>query len=127
MTINQKQKGNRGERNFSNFLSSHGYAARRSAQFCGQSGEAADIVCKQLKDWFIEVKHVEKLNLPRAFEKAEKEGAQTQRKPLVAHKRNHTPWLITITAEDFLSLLGDAGALDGNVGGLTSPPSTAAA
>lgn len=41
--VNGKQKGSRGEREAAKLLVSLGYEARRTQQFCGNSGDSADL------------------------------------------------------------------------------------
>lgn len=63
------------------------------------------MICEELKNLHQEVKFVENLNLIKATEQAERDGAG---KPwVVAHKKNRTPWLVTMNAELFFRLLRD--------------------
>ena len=55
--INSKDKGARNEREIANILKDHGYDARRTAQYCGNTGDASDVV--GLDGFHIEVKHQE--------------------------------------------------------------------
>ena len=41
---NSKQKGSSGEREVAHILQRHGYDARRTAQYCGNTGDASDVV-----------------------------------------------------------------------------------
>jgi len=97
--MNSNQKGKVGEREFAKVCREHGYDARRSQQYCGANGDA-DVV--GLPGIHIEVKRVERLNI---------EGAMSQSKadakaviPIVAHRKNHCEWLITMTAEDWFNM-----------------------
>lgn len=102
--INSKQKGARGEREFRDFLKEHGYEARRTQQYCGASGDAADIVCEELGAYHFEVKRTEKINVYTALKQAigdAKEG----RVPVVAHRRNKEDWVIIMRGEDLLKLV----------------------
>lgn len=59
MAINSKRKGSVGELEVVNYLKDKGIQARRTAQYCGKTGDASDIVIEDnhpLKDWHIEVK-----------------------------------------------------------------------
>ena len=58
---NSKDKGKRFERDIANYLKEHGFDARRSAQYCGNTGDAADVV--GLPGFHIECKHQEKMHL----------------------------------------------------------------
>jgi len=104
MPINSKQKGARGEREFSDFLKAHGYEARRTQQYCGASGDAADIVCVGLEQFHFEVKRTEKLNVYTAMKQAinDSKGAKI---PVVVHKRNREDWLVVMRAEDFMGII----------------------
>jgi Holliday junction resolvase len=100
--MNSRQKGARGEREWAEVLRSNGFEARRGQQFSGGT-DSPDVVCTELPFHF-EVKRVESLNLQSACEQASRDSGG---KPwVVAHKKNRTPWLITISAETFFQLLG---------------------
>ena len=101
---NGKQKGKRGELEFSRFCIGEGYKARRTAQYCGNTGEAADIV--GLPGIHIEVKRVEHLNIDNARDQARRdaEAAGKDELPIVAHRRNNTRWKITMDACDWFTL-----------------------
>ena len=108
--MNSRNKGKVGEREFAALLREHGFDARRGQQFAG-GAESPDVVCEALAWLHIEVKRVQNLNLTDACVQAE--GDQTRSgltgtKKLawiVAHRRNHAPWLITMTAETFFRLV----------------------
>lgn len=94
-----KDKGKRGELLLARFLREHGYEARRTAQYCGQTGEAADVV--GLPGLHIECKFVERLNIREALEQA-KRDAKKGLIPVLFHKRSREDWLVTMRAEDFM-------------------------
>lgn len=96
-----REKGKRGEREWALVCREHGYECRRTSQYCGQSGEAADVV--GLPGVHIEVKRVERLNILDAMLKAVRE-APAGVMPVVAHRRNKCPWLVTMRAEDWFAL-----------------------
>lgn len=109
--MNSRNKGKRGEREFAALLRENGFLARRGQQFSG-SPESPDVVCEALAWLHVEVKRVQNLNLTDACVQAEGDcgrGAPAgQKKPwIVAHRRNHAPWLITMRAEFFFELLRD--------------------
>lgn len=109
MSINSREKGKRGERQFRDELRGSGYAARRGQQFSG-SPDSPDVVCEAL--WWIhfEVKVVENLNIYAAMAQAKRDcGGKV---PVVAHRRNFSPWLITMEADWlFASATGLLGGL----------------
>lgn len=105
MALNSKQKGARAERQWAELCRQHGYEeVRRTAQFCGKSGEAAD--CIGLPYIYQEVKHVEKLNLREAMRQAIRDCKAEDKGniPIVASKKNGRPWLVTMTAENWFEL-----------------------
>lgn len=100
--MNSREKGKRGERQWRDELRANGYAARRGQQFCG-SPDSPDVVCPDLGWIHFEVKCVERLNIQDAMDQARSESAG--KVPVVAHKRNHRAWLVTMSAEAFFQLL----------------------
>jgi Holliday junction resolvase len=100
--MNSRNKGKRGERQWRDELRANGYDARRGQQFSG-SPDSPDVVCEALPWLHFEVKCVERLNIEDAMAQARRDaGAKT---PVVAHKRNHRRWLVTLDAEDFFQFL----------------------
>jgi len=100
MTINSKRKGAAGERELSKFLRAHGFSeARRGQQYSGIEGE--DVV--GLPGYHVEVKRVERLNIHDAMNQSIRDA--DNQIPIVAHRKNRTPWLVTMRAEDFLELV----------------------
>jgi len=97
----QKRKGAAGEREFAKLLRDHGYEAERGRQYCG-GPDSPDIKCN-LPIHF-EVKRVEKLNLNAAMAQAVTECPEGK-VPMVAHRRNGTPWLVTMSSEAFFMML----------------------
>jgi Holliday junction resolvase len=128
--VNSRAKGARGERLWRDELRANGYEARRGQQFSG-SPDSPDVVCEELAWLHFEVKCVERLNIEDAMEQAHKdavgEGAKgnsrgaraPQKIPIVAHKRNHRAWLVTMTAETFFRLL--RGEFNDGARGATRP------
>ena len=105
--MNSRTKGKVGEREFAALLRAEGFDARRGQQFAG-GAESPDVVSDALGWLHIEVKRTQALNLADACAQAEGDSAQGagQKKPwIVAHRRNHAPWLVTLTAEIFFRLL----------------------
>lgn len=100
--MNSRQKGKVGEREFAALLREHGFDARRGQQFAG-SPESPDVVSDALAWLHVEVKRVQNLNLTDACVQA---AGDSGGKPwIVAHRRNHAPWLITMRAEFFFDLI----------------------
>ncbi len=100
--MNSREKGKRGGRQWRDQLRANGYAARRGQQFSG-SPDSPDVVCDSLPWIHFEVKAVEKLNIVDTMEQARHDSGG--KVPVVAHRRNFRPWLVTMEAETFLRLL----------------------
>lgn len=100
--MNSREKGKRGERLWRDELRENGYAARRGQQFSG-SPDSPDVVCQGLPWAHFEVKAVEKLNLEDAMDQARRDAGRAV--PIVAHKRNFRPWLVTMRASDWFRLV----------------------
>lgn len=102
MAVNSKAKGVRGEREFARLCQDEGYDVRRTQQFCGNTGDAAD--CVGLPGIHIEVKRTERLHLYDAVEQAIRDSQKFGYIPIVASRCNDKPWLITMTALDWFKL-----------------------
>lgn len=101
MPINSKQKGARAEREFALWLRENlGADARRGQQFSGGT-DSPDVVTN-LSGLHFEVKHVEALNLDNAMNQAIKDAGGSV--PVVAHRKNRTPWYLTFKASDLVKL-----------------------
>lgn len=98
---NSKQKGARFERALARIFREHGYEARRSAQYCGNTGQAADVV--GLPGIHVEAKHQEQMRLYDWMAQA-KHDAGGEKLPAVFHKRNNYPILVTMEVQDWLKL-----------------------
>jgi Holliday junction resolvase len=103
--MNARQKGARGEREWRDQLRQEGYTARRGQQFAGGS-DSPDVICDELASVIhFEVKRVQALNIHGAVEQAIRDGKG--KTPVVAHRKNNQPWLVTVLADDFFKLLKD--------------------
>ena len=100
--MNSRAKGKVGEREFAALLRAEGFDARRGQQFAG-GADSPDVVSDALGWLHIEVKRTQALNLADAC--AQAEGDSSGKPWIVAHRRNHAPWLVTLTAETFFRLL----------------------
>lgn len=99
--MNSKAKGKRGELDLSRYLREQGYEARRTAQYCGNTGEAADVV--GLPGIHIECKRVERINLREALEQARRDAPEGKI-PVVFQRGNHQPWVVCLDAGDFMEI-----------------------
>lgn len=135
MGLYSRDKGKRGERLWCSFCHEQGYNdVHRTAQYRGNTGAAGDV--EGLPFIHCEVKYVQRLNIREAMEqsdgdanmeairirKAEEKAAPhgalfTQdfglsyykKLPIVASKRSNEPWLVTMYAWGFVSLVSLVG------------------
>jgi Holliday junction resolvase len=98
--MNSRNKGKVGEREWAQVLRDNGWDAHRGQQFAGGQ-DSPDVVCRALR-YHQEVKRVEKLNLYDAVAQAVRDA---KGKPwIIAHRRNHSKWLVTMEAELFFEM-----------------------
>jgi hypothetical protein len=103
MPINSREKGARFERQVASYLRGYGYnEARRTAQYCGNTGEAADVV--GLPGIHIEAKHQEKMSLYDWIAQAKRDAAGSGKLPVVIHKKNNAAILVTMELDDWIEL-----------------------
>lgn len=99
--MNSKRKGKAGELDWARFCREHGYDCRRTAQYCGNTGDASDVV--GLPGIHQEVKRVERLCIEDAMAQAMRDSRGTAL-PIVAHRKNNHEWLVTMRADDWFDL-----------------------
>lgn len=98
-----RDKGKRFERQLAGIFRGYGYTdARRTAQYCGNTGDASDVV--GLPGIHVEAKHVEKMQLYDWMEQAKRDAAGTGEKPVVFHKKNNHEILVTMQLDTFFEL-----------------------
>lgn len=104
MPINSKQKGARFERKLASIFRDYGYDSRRTAQYCGNTGDASDVV--GLPGLHIEAKHQERMQLYdwMAQAKRDAEAGGKGNLPVVFHKKNNAEILVTMTLDDWFNL-----------------------
>lgn len=101
MSKSQRDKGKRGERELARVLRSMGVDSRRTAQHCGVDGEIGDVVA-----WpgvHIECKRVEALNVAVALDQSIRDCPDGS-VPIVCHRRDRRPWLVTVRLSDLEAL-----------------------
>ena len=98
--MNSKAKGAAGERELAKLLREHGHTARRGQQYSGANGDA-DVV--GLPGVHIECKRVERLNVYEAMAQARRD-ARPGETPVVMHRKNRQPWLVTMDIDDWLKM-----------------------
>ena len=100
--VNGKAKGKRGELEWASVCRAHGYVgSRRTAQYCGNTGDASDVI--GLPGVHQEVKRAERLNIEVAMVQAvsDANAAGKHEIPIVAHRKNGHPWMVTMFADDW--------------------------
>lgn len=101
MGRSSQRKGADGERELADLLRRHGYDIQRGGSF--SFGDTTDLV--GLPGVHIEVKRVERLNVGDAFNQAMRDAERFQYGiPVLFHRRNRQPWLVTMEFEDWMGL-----------------------
>ena len=105
MTVNSKQKGARFERQLASKFREYGYSdCRRTAQYCGNTGDASEVV--GLPFIHVEAKHQEQMRLYDWMDQAKRDAKAGGQGclPAVFHKKNHAEILVTMTLEDWMTI-----------------------
>lgn len=100
MSINSRAKGAVGERELANILKENGFETRRGQQYSGANGDA-DVV--GLPHIHIECKRVERLIIEKAMEQSRSDARENEI-PVVMHRKNRQPWLVTMDIDEWLEL-----------------------
>lgn len=101
MGRSQQRKGRSGELELVSILKDHGISAEpgQAVSF----GSTPDVV--GVDGVHVEVKRVEKLNVPEAMNQAVRDSQKFRDGvPTLFHRRNRSPWLVTMVLEDWLKL-----------------------
>ena len=97
-----QRKGRTGEKELAAILTGAGYTDVKAGEPM-QFGNVPDVY--GLDGIHIECKRVEKLNLLTAIEQAERDAARFEDgEPAVFHRRNRTPWIVSMPLESWLKL-----------------------
>lgn len=102
---NSKQKGARFERELAKTFREYGYTdARRTAQYCGNTGDASDVL--GLPGIHVEAKHQETMRLYDWMAQAKRDALAGGKGelPAVFHKKNRAEILVTMELPDFMEL-----------------------
>ena len=106
--MNSKKKGSAGERELLHLLEAHGIPAHRNDQRFVGGLERPDIAAEVGGiPLHVEVKRQERLRLYEAVAQAVRD-ANGHALPVVAHRSNRQPWLVTVRLEDVLQLLHES-------------------
>ena len=102
--MNSKDKGKRYERELAADLREYGYDTRRSVQYCGNTGEAADVI--GLPYIHIEAKHQEQLRIYDWMAQAVRD-ARDGNIPAVFFRRNKHKTLVCLRFDDFMTIYNE--------------------
>ena len=105
--MNAKKKGSAGERELLHLLEAHGIPAQRNDQrFIGgvDRPDVSSTVCGI--PLHIECKRTERLRLSEAVAQAVRD-ANGNALPIIAHRSNRQPWLVTARLEDVFRVMND--------------------
>lgn len=97
-----RDKGARYERELATQLKSYGYEARRTAQHCGNTGDAADVI--GLDGIHIEAKHQERVQIYDWMAQAKRDSAKSGNKPAVFFRKNNCETLVCMRLDDWMEL-----------------------
>ena len=103
----EREKGKAGEREIAHILQAAGFdGARRTAQHCGRSGDASDVV--GIPGLHLEVKRCETTKIHDWLAQAIRDSSGTGNKPVVLHRRSKEKWAATMLLDDFLEIVSAA-------------------
>ena len=101
MSKSQQRKGADGERELAALLREYGYPLGRGGSL--SFGEVPDLT--GLPGVHIEVKRVERLNVPEAMKQAVRDAEKFHDGvPALFHRRSREPWLVTMRLQDWMGL-----------------------
>ena len=103
MATESRRKGKTGELELAAELRRHGLTARRGVQFRG-GADSPDVMVDEWPYLHLECKRTERLALPEWLVQAHRDAGADQ-VPVVVHRRNRTPWLVTLDLRDFVHLM----------------------
>lgn len=98
-----REKGKRFERTLAHYFRERGYDAHRSAQYRGNTGQAADV--EGVPHIHIEAKHCERMTLYEWMDQAVRDAeAAGDGLPAVFHKKNNADTLVTMRLDDWYEI-----------------------
>lgn len=100
-TINQRQKGATGEREFAKLLREHGYEAERGVQH--QGGKDSPDVKTNMHGVHWEIKRTERLRLHDALKQSQRDAGEDEM-AVVGYRRNHDEWIVIQPFADWIKL-----------------------
>ena len=98
-----RDKGKRFERQLARIFREYGYSdSRRTAQYCGNTGDASDVI--GLPGIHVEAKHQEKMKLYDWMDQAKRDSKNTGNMPVVFHRKNNHEILVTMQLDTFFDI-----------------------
>jgi len=97
-----RDKGKRYERELASFFREYGYDAHRTSQYCGNTGDASDVV--GLPGIHIEAKHQQKIQIYDWMSQAIHDSAKIGNKPTVFFRKNNHETLVCMRLDDWMDL-----------------------
>ena len=98
-----RDKGKRFERQLARIFREYGYSdSRRTAQYCGNTGDASDVI--GLPGIHVEAKHQEKMRLYDWMDQAKRDSKNTGNMPVVFHRKNNHEILVTMQLDTFFDI-----------------------
>ncbi len=104
MAINSKQKGAKFERFVASMFKDWGFDAHRTAQYCGNSGMAQDVM--GVPKLSLECKSYKEVAVYKWYEQAEHDARVANKGdiPVVIFKGNNKPPMAMLSAEHFIMM-----------------------
>lgn len=101
-----RNKGKQGERELVKELNKYGFNVRRTAQFCGKTGQAGDI--EGLPSIHIECKRYKEglKKLYEWLEQSQNDSKATDKGdiPTVMFRTDNNPWVVALNLNDFITI-----------------------
>lgn len=110
---NSKQKGKYGEIELMHLFKDYGFDSRRTAQYCGNTGDAADVTLEPR--FHVECKRCERIEIMKWMAQAKRDHKEGTI-PLVFFRQSRQPWSVCMDAEEFLKLLKYLITLENSIG-----------
>lgn len=99
------------ERFIANKLKEYGYDTRRTAQYCGNTGDASDVV--GLDGIHIECKHQEQFRIYDWMAQAVRDSKKSHKLPAVFFRKNNAETLVCMRFDDWMQLYSEYGGSNG--------------
>lgn len=108
MAINSKAKGRRFEQEVAHLFQDWGYDAHRTAQYCGKTGQAADVRIDG-SGLHIECKNYKEIAVYKWYEQAvnDSKAAGNGDIPIVVFRGNNKPPMVMLSFEDWIQMYNE--------------------